>query len=382
MATPPPSSSGAYNGKGGRVEALDVAISLFRDLNVAANLIDRSSYSPAWLAHVMIDAIRSEPPPAQGTEIPLLNDVPSSSSRTKAPGSHEDRKDDSEDKIVRLMMKMHARKSDGNMLTDGEPEEEDDAKANGWIRHPFNNESKLMVRVAGSKPVLNGMEGLLSASISLATPHDDALANLITTMLRAGSNLELDVALYLRSLLLMGGGPMSSMSVPNMRGLRRQAPGTRQPAASNGIAISDSTLLSWILNEAQRQETAQRNAAIGALPEGEVVLGTGSTDFPRPRKDGGGSVSCGLASLILSAGGGHAGACRALLDSKRVDVSGLDDLAICVACHGGWITVVKTLLEFGANPHARDGMPCRVAKLGERTEIVELLMNSPSQLHV
>ncbi|KAJ3214063.1 hypothetical protein HDU67_002107 [Dinochytrium kinnereticum] len=300
----------------GNVEALDIALSLFKDLRVAANLIDRASFSPAWLSHVLIDAVKGE----QVTR----------TERKKSTGVEEE--------VLKLLV---TRKSDGCF---GEEE------ATEWVRHPFHADSKVICRF--SEEISKD-----PAPLPAVQNDGDPLALLIRSMIKAGADLDLDVSLYLRSVLLMGGGPTSSMSTPNMRHAK---PGQSRSASTiSGMPISGPTLLSWILNESLRS----------------VVSGASPT-LQRPSA----TIPCGLASLILSAGSGHASACAALLESRRIKVNGLDDLAICVAAHGGWVDVVKVLIDHGADPGARDGMPVRVAKLVDREDVVEILEKSLSVL--
>ncbi|KAI8849323.1 hypothetical protein BC829DRAFT_443134 [Chytridium lagenaria] len=249
-----------------KVEALDISISLFRDLRVAANLIDRwRGFTGAWLAHVMVDAVRGEP---------------------CAVGA-----------------------GDGVWEMVEEDEEGGDLKEVEWRRHPFHGDSRVMFRPAPVREKDECCEENKEVMVMVSDEVDrkDDLGHLIQSMIKAGADLDLD----------------PSTSGPSFSWMHHASHRTR-----SGIPISGTTLLSWILNESLRST--------------------------------GGIVTCGLSCLLLAAGSGHEGACRVLLESGRVDVRGLEDLAICVACQGGWERVVKVLIEYGADVDAREGMPMRV----------------------
>ncbi|KAJ3110428.1 hypothetical protein HDU96_006625 [Phlyctochytrium bullatum] len=459
----PAQGSSMADGGGGRVEALDVAISLLHDLHVAANLVDRSHFSPGWLAHVLIDAIRGEPPPKPSSSIRTApthcpscgvvlarrskpprdrSEAATGASSSACPNEAESGSGATlsvEAEVLNLLNRLHTRKSDGNMVIvqgrcDGvlpqrysaggvssadQGDVAEDAE-NPWMRHPFHPNSNVLFRSgqdadgeseeriecqgcgwseANVSPTHTTLPAVKDGSTTEHEP-EDSLAVLARSMIRAGADLELDVSLYLRSVLLMGGGPISSMSAPDI-GSRRRTTGASGPGSlprpthaglhasssssatggssytnagpstshsstggvSGGIAVAGPTILSWILNESLRSSIHQ-GASSPSL----------TLDPQRPgRKGGGGVVTCGLAALILAAGSGHAGACRALMTWGGVDPRGLDDLVICVACHGGWKDVVRLLLDFGSDPRARDGMPARVARLADRPDIVAML---------
>ncbi|KAJ3272239.1 hypothetical protein HDU76_010950, partial [Blyttiomyces sp. JEL0837] len=84
-------------------------------------------------------------------------------------------------------------------------------------------------------------------------------------------------------------------------------------------------------------------------------------------------ITAGYAALYFSASNGYHDVCKILLEEGNVDVGSFNHLVMCVAARDGWSSVVEVLVGFGGDPEARDGMPERVAKMGEHEKVLKVL---------
>ena len=294
-----------------KTQALDLAISYFRDLKVAKNIVDRfgkKCMGSVWLTHAMVDVCRG-----------IIND-------------HEDHSMDTSllNNIERLAQdNIHNFKF---VSSSHHSDEQDSSKYS-------------LIRKISSDFMLNCQN--YNYEIQLNQKSNESYIHntpaLLEALLNAGADHTLNVILYLKSLLF--GTP--SLSSNYQTGL---------------LHPSVSSCLPWIINESHRLS----NFEPGESTENNIRplnLSKRKNNF----------VSAGSACLYFLCVTGETDAMHTLFstinnsgNATKLDVSDLDNLAICIACTCKYekkaLEVVKILVGQGADPNARSSMPLKLAQ--------------------
>ena len=87
-------------------------------------------------------------------------------------------------------------------------------------------------------------------------------------------------------------------------------------------------------------------------------------------------------AFLLGSYFGHIKIVQYIITLNTVDIHYDDDLALCLACQGGFDKIASLLIDKGANIHARKGICLRLALTHSFPVIVSLLSNNGAKLHV
>ncbi|KAJ3256964.1 hypothetical protein HDU77_002904 [Chytriomyces hyalinus] len=286
-------------------QALDLGLVYFCDYAIVINILDRHTaqdfgFRPLWLTHVLIDACRTKAPKTQS--------LPESKQSCHAFL-------DTGESLAELLLEIGT----GNSVH----------KQPTIATTPYTSQT-ILLNPASIDPDQIPPTGTHVPSHK-NTSNESNFPRLLRSLIHAGAGLDMDMSLYLKSLLF---GSLS--------------------------ADASTARFAWLINKHHRYTAAQQEAGVFGVAEEEEV-------------GAGGIISAGIACAYLCVHGGDLEGLKVFAEfGVRMDF--FDGFLVLVAARDGWADILEWLKSVdGVDVGCRDGYARLLAERNGHWECVDIL---------